>query len=156
MSAIEKITVSEDVALITFRNSPADMKFVAHVFDLIAKRGINVDMISQTAPISARMSLSFTILEDDLGRLMEIFSALRVEYPDLKYDVAGGNCKISLYGEPMRSIPGVAAEVFEAVAESGTDVRIISTSEIDISLLIPKAEYAAARETFGKKFGIRF
>ncbi|MDR3552046.1 MAG: hypothetical protein P4L75_02875 [Clostridia bacterium] len=155
MSAIEKITVSEDVALITFRNSPADMKFVSHVFDIIAAKGINVDMISQTAPNSARINLSFTISEDDLGALMELFAVLRVEYPEIKYDIVGGNCKISLYGESMSFTPGVAAEVFDTIALLGTDVRIISTSEIDISILIPKADFIGAHEAFERKFSIR-
>lgn len=155
MSAIQKLTVAEDVALVTFRNSPADMKFVSNVFDRIAKKGINVDMISQTAPISDRISLSFTISEDDLGALMEIFALFRVDYPQIKYDITGGNCKISLYGEPMRFTPGVAAEVFDLIAGLNTDVRIITTSEIDISILIPQAEFPDTSAMFEKTYGVK-
>lgn len=155
MSAIEKLTAAEDVALVTFRNSPADMKFVSAVFDRIAAKGINVDMISQTAPISNRISLSFTVSEEDLGALMEMFALFRVDYPGIKYDIGGGNCKISLYGAPMRFTPGVAAQVFDLIASLNTDVRIITTSELDISILIPQSEFPDTRALFEKTFGVK-
>lgn len=148
MNDIEKITFTEDIALITFRNSPSDVKFMAHVFDIIAAKGINVDMISQTAPSSEKINLSFTIAEEDLGKLLELFVPLRAEFPDIKYDISGGNCKISLYGENMKSIPGVAATVFDIIAELDVDIRIITTSEVDISILIPISEINKAREAF--------
>lgn len=155
MDEIYKITVCEDVALITLRNSPADMEFIAHVFDVIAKKDINVDMISQTAPIGGKINLSFTIAEDDLGKILELFAALRAENSAIKYDVCGGNCKISLYGEPMRFTPGVAARVFDIIAETNIDVRIITTSEIDISILIPKAEFNIISDSFEKEFNVK-
>ena len=155
MDAINKITVSEGVTLITLRNSPADMKFVSQVFGMIAKKGINVDMISQTAPLGGKIDLSFTISEEDLGAIIELFSALRAQNPALKSDISSGNCKISLYGEPMRFTPGVAARVFETIAALNTDIRIIPTSEIDISILVPQAEFHLVAEAFEKDFHIR-
>ncbi|HEX3027622.1 MAG TPA: amino acid-binding protein [Clostridia bacterium] len=152
MDSISKITVTEDVALITLRNSPADMKFVANAFDLIAQKSINVDMISQTAPLSERINLSFTISEEDLGAVIELLATLRADNPDIKSDISGSNCKISLYGEPMRFTPGVAAQVFDTIASLNLDVRIITTSEIDISILIPQAEYNLAEDAFAKVF----
>lgn len=153
--AIKKITACEDVALVTLRNSPSDMKFVTQVFDTIAQKGINVDMISQTAPIGGKISLSFTICEEDLGAVIELLASLHGGNPGIKSDISGGNCKISLYGEPMRFTPGVAALVFDTIAALNIDVRIITTSEIDISILVPNAEIHLAMEAFEKEFGIK-
>lgn len=155
MSSITKISTCEDVALITLRNSPADMTFISKVFKMISQRGINVDMISQTAPIGGRINLSFTISGEDLGSILELFAVLRSENPELKSDISTGNCKISIYGESMRDTPGVAASTFEIVAGLNVDVRLITTSEIDISILVPKSDFETACDGFTKAFNIQ-
>ena len=62
------------------------------------------------------------------------------------------NCKISIFGEEMRGTPGVAAKVFSAVSKVKADIRMITTSEVDISLLVVKADadmtVVAIREIF--------
>ncbi|CDZ24204.1 amino acid-binding ACT protein [[Clostridium] cellulosi] len=155
MGTVTKISTLEDVALITLRNSPADIKFIAGVFKMIAGRGVNVDMISQTAPQGGRISLSFTVSGDDLGNILELFAVLRNNNPELKSDISSGNCKISIYGDEMRSIPGVAAEAFDAIAKLGVDVRLITTSEVDISILVPKADFETAYEGLLKAFDLQ-
>jgi aspartokinase len=155
MDEITTITLTEDVALITLRNSPSDMKFISLVFDQIAQKGINVDMISQTAPIGGKTDLSFTVADDSLGEILGTFAQLRTEYPSIRSDISGSNCKISLYGEQMRYAPGVAAKVFETIADLSIDIIIITTSEIDISLLIPKADYQSVSHAFEKAFGMK-
>lgn len=153
MDIVTNITVLEDVALITLRNSPADIRFIANVFKKIAELGINVDMISQTAPLGGRINLSFTVSGEDLGGILELFAVLRNDNPELKSDISSGNCKISIYGEEMRSKPGVAADAFEAIAKLGVDVRLITTSEVDISILVPKVDYETAYDALKKHFG---
>lgn len=154
MNAITKITACEDVALITLRNSPADMKFIAKVFKMISERGINVDMISQTAPLGGRISLSFTVSGEDLGSVLELFAKLRNDNPELKSDISSGNCKISVYGAAMSNTPGVAAETFNIIANLGVDVRLITTSEVDISILVPKSDFETVYEAFTKAFNL--
>jgi aspartate kinase len=154
MNAITKITLTEDVALITLRNSPSDIQFISLVFGKIVQKGINVDMISQTAPLGGKTNLSFTVADESLGDILETFALLRIEYPDIKTDVSGGNCKISLCGDEMRYMPGVAAKVFEIVAEMNIDIIVITTSEIDISLLIPKSDYQSFSHAFEVAFGM--
>jgi aspartokinase len=155
MEAINKITLTEDVALITLRNSPSDMKFISKVFTNIAGSGVNVDMISQTAPIGDKTNISFTVSDNDLGKVLAIFSELRSDYPSIKSDISSNNCKISLSGEQMMYMPGVAAKVFDIIAEMNLDIRIITTSEIDISLLIPAASYQAFSHAFEDAFGMK-
>lgn len=140
MNTIEKLTVNEDVTLISLSDSPADIKLIAKIFEMISQAGIDVDMISQTPPNGAHSSLSFTVNDDDFGGILEIAAALRQLNPELKINVSNGNCKISLFGEPMRGKPGVAAKVFEAASSVNTDIRMITTSETDISLLVVKAD----------------
>lgn len=148
MSTITKLTTCDDVALVTLRNSPADMRFIAKVFKIIAQRAINVDMISQTAPQGGRISLSFSVPGSEMGSVLELLAVLREDNPELKSDISTGNCKISIYGEAMRELPGIAANAFEIIAGLSIDVRLITTSEIDISLLVPKSDFESVCDAF--------
>lgn len=155
MEGITTIIATEDVALVTLRNSPADIHFIAHAFLEIAKKGVNVDMISQTTPAGNLINLSFTVSDSQIGMILEVCAMLRKEKPQIKTDISSGNCKISLSGEAMRTIPGVAARVFDTLAETGADIRIITTSEVDISILIPQPEYVGIRERLEQVFAVK-
>ena len=60
---------------------------------------------------------------------------------NIKTIVSSGNCKISVYDQAMKNTPGIAAKVFAAAAKIETDIRIITTSEVDISLLVTAADF---------------
>ena len=134
------LTVTESVSLITLHKSPADIHFISFVFSLIADVGINVDMISQTAQLGGEISISFTINDEDLAKVLSLSAKLRADYPKVKLVVSNGNAKISLYGEEMRDIPGIAAKAFKSIATVNADVRLITTSEVDISILVTQSD----------------
>lgn len=154
MQSIVKITAAEDVALVTLRGCPATLPFAAHIFQEIAAQNINVDMISQSAPAGGAADLSFTVAGGDIGAVLRLCARLRTETPRLKTDISGGNCKFSFSGEAMRIRPGVAGQVFAAAAAAQVDVRMITTSEVDISLLVPGEQTPAAREAFASAFAL--
>jgi len=152
MNIIERITVTEDATLISLNDSPADIRLVATIFEMIRDAGIDVDMISQSPPNGQHSSLSFTVSGDDFGGILDIVAKLRSVNPDLKISVSGGNCKISIFGEAMKCKPGVAAKVFKAAAAVNADLRMICTSETDISLLIVKADVDAVINAIRAEF----
>lgn len=152
MKIIEKITVTEDITLISLNDSPADIKLIAEIFNMTAQAGIDVDMISQTPPSGLHSSLSFTVSDEDFGKVLETAAELRRLNPDLKIGVSSGNSKIALLGESMRGQAGIAAKVFSAVASANTDIRMITTSETDISLLVVKADVENAINSIKKVF----
>ena len=141
MKIIESISVSEDITLFSLSDFPADISFVAGIFDKIAETGIDVDMISQFLPNGSHSGLSFTVSDDDFGGVLETATQLRA-----------GNCKISISGADMKGRPGVAARVFKAAADAGSDIRMINTSETDISLLVVKADVDATVAAIKKEF----
>lgn len=140
MNEIQSITLKDDVTLISLQDSPADIALVSQIFQMISDAGIDVDMISQTPPHGSIPSLSFTVSGEDFGKVLGISTELRELNPELKLNVSSGNCKISIFGEAMRGTPGVAAKVFSAVSKVNADIRMITTSEVDISLLVVKAD----------------
>ena len=136
------INVCEDITLITLQNISADINFIAEVFDKIASMGVDVDMISLSPVQSSRTSLSFTIADDDLVKILSYTSKL--DDGSVKSIVSSGNCKITVNDPGMENCPGVAAKVFSQAAKAGTDIRLITTSESQISLLVTKSDADAA------------
>jgi ACT domain len=147
MKTIQNISVVEDVTLVSLNDSPADMNTISKIFDMISTNNIDVDMISQTPPHSNKPHLSFTVSGDDLGKILELSAKIRDLYPDVKLSVSNGNCKISVFGEAMKGQPGVAAKVFAAAAKANTDIIMITTSEVDISMLVPQSDLTATLES---------
>lgn len=135
-----EITVREDVTLISMHDSPADIGTVADVFQKIADAGINVDMISQTPPNGQHSSLSFTVNGDEFGGILRVCAEMREKNPDLKISVSSGNCKISVYDAQMNEASGYAAKVLSAAASVRSDIRMVTTSECDISILVVQAD----------------
>lgn len=140
MLTVPSITTSSDITLITLQNCPSDLSFIADVFRRIADCGVDVDMISLAPTQGAYTAVSFTISDNALGKVLAFTSELH-EKSNIKTIVSSGNCKISVYDQGMKNSPGVAAKVFAAAAAAGTDIRIITTSEVDISLLVTAADF---------------
>ena len=136
MKIIDNITVSDEITLISINNTSADIEHIAKVFNMFSDAGINVDMISQLPPSGANSGFSFTVNDNDFISVLDICAELRKMNGDIKISVSNGNSKISVSGEAMRDLSGVAAKVFTAAAQAKADVRMITTSETDISLLV--------------------
>lgn len=129
-------TFTEDITLVVLDEAPADLCFVASAFEALSVGKINVDMISQSPPKGSSSGLAFTLSDSDLGAALETIAKLREIFPKIKISVSSGNTKLLISGDDMKNNYGIAAEVFNAVAATHADVRMITTSEIDISLLI--------------------
>lgn len=129
-------TFTEDITLVELDEAPADLCFVASAFEALSVGKINIDMISQSPPKGSSSGLAFTLSDSDLGAALETIAKLREIFPKIKISVSSGNTKLLISGDDMKNNYGIAAEVFNAVAATHADVRMITTSEIDISLLI--------------------
>lgn len=152
MKTVDSITVIDNITLISLNGSPADIKLISKIFTMLSSTGIDVDMISQIPPHGNTPYLSFTVNDDDLGKVFEIASKLREINPELKLAISSGNSKISIFGNGMKNCPGVAAKVFTAIAGTNSEVRMITTSEVDISVLVYSHDcdtvYAAVEKAF--------
>ena len=147
MSQRATITTTDGITLITMPTVPADIDFVARIFENIASLEINVDMISLTPPQGSNIDLSFTISDDDLGKLLAYNAERRSKgESSIQPVVSSGNCQISVCDEAMETTPGMAAKVFRAAAKASADIRIITTSEVQITLLVTQADFDAVYE----------
>lgn len=110
------------------------------VFSLLAKVGINVDIILQSVGRDGTKDIVFTIAEDDLYEVETIFAKERdlLDCEDIIYDK--DVAKLSIVGAGLEANPGVAANAFEALFSKGINIKMISTSEIKISLIISESD----------------
>jgi aspartate kinase len=131
----------------------------AKIFRAIGRAGINIDMIVQniSAAATGRTDISFTVPRADGQAAMAALRALQDgdAFDSLVYDDRIG--KISLIGAGMRSQPGVIAMFFGALADVGINIRMISTSEIRISVVVDANDLdlavAAAHRAFNLESG---
>jgi aspartate kinase len=109
----------------------------AQIFEAVARAGVNIDMIVQnvSSATSGRTDVSFTLPMDDGTTAVQALTTVQdaVGFESLQYDDQIG--KLSLVGAGMRSHPGVSAQLFKALSESGVNIEMISTSEIRISVV---------------------
>lgn len=154
MNGVSKLSVTEDISLVNFKNIPRDLCISSRIMTEFAEQSINIDMISQSAPTGETADISFTVDSEQVVRALAIVQRFREQYPSLRTSVSTGCCKVQLYGEEMRTRPGVAAQAFTLVSEQNADVRLITTSEVDISLLIADHDLPAVLEALQQHFEV--
>lgn len=154
MYGIDQMTVTEDVALVTFNQVPANLKLISEFLESVGNSEINIDMISQTTPQGGSVSLSFTIPEGDMAKMMSLTAQFRERHPGIRPLLSSGNVKLSLYGSQMVNMCGVAASAIHTVSQVIEHIYLITTSELDISFLIPASDLPAAKEALAARFSL--
>jgi aspartate kinase len=123
-------------AKVTLLGVPDQPGVAAAVLRPLAEASINVDMIVQNVSAEGHTDISFTLPEADLVRTEAILDGVcrRLSAAGVVSD--RDIAKVSLIGAGMKSDPGVAADMFEALADAGVNIEIISTSSIRISCVV--------------------
>jgi len=151
---VTKITAVDNVAFVTVDNLPNNMKLISDIFNSIAAQNVNIDMISQAPPYRGVINLSFSLPSDDLVKTITALNKFKRDIPALQVEVDADNTKISVYGESMRNIPGVAAKLFTALADEGIEIKLVTTSEVDISFLIYEKDADRAINAIKREYGL--
>ncbi len=152
--AITNITSVFNVALLTVDNLPNNMSLISDIFNTIAQQKINIDMISQAPPYKGAINISFSISSDDLVKAISALNTYKKQVPNLRIEVDADNAKVSVYGEEMKNIPGVAAKLFTLLAGNGIEIKLVTTSEVDISYLISEKDVDRAIEAIKGEYGL--
>jgi len=147
---VSGVALDRNQARVSLRGVPDRVGIAAEIFNKLAKENINIDMIIQNASKDGTTNLGFTIPQSDIEAAKEAIATFS-EIKDADYDE--NVAKVSIVGVGMKSHSGVAASAFEALAKSGINIEMISTSEIKVSMIIDEkfAELAVRvlHETFG-------
>ena len=137
------------VAIINLNDTPGT---AFKVFSLMAKHNVNIDIILQSVGRDNKKSISFTIRQDDAERVEKILRDAKemLGYEDISINTKVA--KVSIVGAGMASATGVASKMFEALASAGINIRMISTSEIKISVLINEEDSEKAVKAIHEEF----
>lgn len=154
MNGVSQLRITDDVALITFSKVPNNLKTISQIFDAFAEAGINIDMVSQTAPQGQNVSFSFTVGTEDTVKVLSLANNLKDKMDGVKPMVITGTSKIQLYGEEMPEMHGVFSRAVAAVADTDADLLLVTTSEVDISFLVSSAHVHEVVESLEKEFAV--
>ena len=139
-NVVAGVAYSRDEAKMTVV-SVADRPGIAStIFTALSDEGVNVDMIVQNISDEGRTDMTFSCPTDQVARaekaLLAIKDAGELNYAELVADT--DVCKVSVVGIGMRSQSGVAAKMFKVLSDEGINIKVITTSEIKISVLVDR------------------
>lgn len=133
---------------------PDQPGIAAKVFSQLAANNISVDMIIQSLEEGDLNNIAFTVNEGDLNGAINILEKVKYEINAGEIVVDKDIAKVSLVGAGMVDRPGIAAGMFEAMAEAGINIKMIATSEIKISCLVEKDKADEALRSIHTRFGL--
>ena len=149
-----EIAVTYDVALVSIINLKCSIDMISELFNAIAGQNINIDLINQTPPYREIINLSFSIAASDIVKSIETLNRFKQKVPSLMVEIDADNAKITIKDEQMKNQPGVAARIFSVLAANDIAIKLISTSETDISLLVYMKDVDRAVSTLKAEYNI--
>jgi len=138
--AVAGVAYSRDEAKMTLVSVADKPGIAAAIFGPLAESGVNVDMIVQNISEDGRTDMTFSCPVDQVLRAQKAMEEAQasgaINYHDLVTDE--GVAKVSIVGIGMRSHAGVAAKMFETLRDENINIKVITTSEIKVSVLIDR------------------
>ncbi len=151
---VSGVALDQDEAKVTLEEVPDRPGIAASIFKAVAAEGINVDMIVQNVSHDGKTDVSFTVPRDDLARLEAILAAVIQHVGAFRFATDADVAKVSLVGAGMKTHPGVAADMFDALASEGINIQMISTSSIRISCIVRASDADRAVAAVHTRFGL--
>ena len=149
---VSGVTHDTSEAKATVLGVPDRPGVAARVFRGLADAGVNIDMIVQNVSTHGATDISFTLPKTDLTAAERILEQLRDEIGATGIAFDPDVAKVSLIGAGMKSHPGVAADMFEALADADINIEIISTSSIRVSCVVRATDVERAVNAVHEKF----
>jgi aspartate kinase len=151
---ISGVTANRDEAKLTMLGVPDKPGIAARILGPIAQANIEVDMIVQNVGADGTTDFTFTVHRNDYERAREILGKMTSEMRARGVEGDSKIVKISIVGVGMRSHAGIASTMFTALANEGINIRMISTSEIKISVVIDEKYLELGVRTLHSAFGL--
>jgi aspartate kinase len=150
---VSAVTHSKDEVVFSVRDVPDRPGAAAAIFAAVAAEHVNVDTILQNV-VHDSAEISFSVPQDDVPAARRAVERARATLGELRHEELGDLGKVSLVGAGMRSHPGVAARMFRALADEQINLRMISTSPIKISCLVPRDDVERAVRVLHDAFAL--
>jgi aspartate kinase len=155
-NVVAGVAHSRDEAKMTLQGVPDRPGIAAAIFGPLAEAGVNVDMIVQNISEGGTTDMTFSCPVNEVARaekaLSEAKRAGQVDFAGLVADT--DVCKVSIVGIGMRSHAGVAARMFQTLRDEGINIKVITTSEIKVSVLIDRKYMELAVQSLHDAFDL--
>ena len=149
---VSGVTFDKNQVKFTIVDLPDIPGVAAKIFGRLAKIGVNVDMIIQSAAVNKKNDISFTVSRTDMKKTQMELDKMAKELGATSVTCDENVAKVSVVGIGMRSNAGVAAQMFEILSKKGINIEMISTSEIKISCIVDSTDLTKAVEELHKGF----
>ncbi|MGG0285636.1 aspartate kinase [Peribacillus butanolivorans] len=149
---VRGIAFEDSITRVTVNGLPRSLGSLSTIFMTLAKNRINVDIIIQSMTAEDTTNLSFSIKSEDTEAVLNVLEKNKDQLGFDRVETEGGLAKVSIVGSGMVSNPGVAAEMFEVMANTGIQVKMVSTSEIKVSTVVNEKEMVKAVEALHEAF----
>jgi aspartate kinase len=151
---VRGIALDKNQAKVMITNIPDKPGSAAKVFQGISDANVVVDMIVQNIGRNGVANMTFTVPQDDMDRASKAVEEILAELGGGEVTLVGDVAKLSVVGVGMRSHSGVAGQLFAALSEAKTNIQLISTSEIKISVVIAEGDAEEATRVVHTAFGL--
>ena len=148
------VAFDEDVVKVQVDGLPNRSDSLAQLFTLLADERINVDVIVQSQRSEDEINLAFSISEADRQKAEETLKNKQESLGFRSVTFESGLAKVSIVGAGMMTNPGVAALCFRYLSEAGIPIKMVTTSEIKVSCVVPREWMETAVNRLHEGFGL--
>lgn len=137
---VDGMIIDEEKMMITIKNVRASSRVLTDFLKLIRDAEINIDVISQTAPIDNHIDIAFIVLSDQIEVVEGVFNKLKERHADIVTTINDQITCLAITGIGMRSQSGVASKFFNTLTENNIPILMITTSEIRVTCVVNKED----------------
>jgi aspartate kinase len=149
---VRGIAFEDKITRVTVFGLPQSLSSLSTIFMTLAQHGINVDIIIQSVTAEDTTNLSFSIKTEDTEETLRVLEQNQSTLQFKRVETECNLAKVSIVGSGMVSNPGVAAEMFAVMANTGIGVKMVSTSEIKVSTVVHETQMVKAVEALHSAF----
>ncbi len=155
---VSSVTHDPQTAIIKLYPVPTGPEFLANLFGRLAKKGVSIDIITQSEQIEGQR-LAFSVTHEDLPLAQTVLNEILNEYKisgstNFEKIILEKMAKVSVIGVGMRNHPGVAARFFKVLSELKVPIHLVTTSEIKISAVIDQEHLSKSAQALHSEFSL--
>jgi len=127
---------------------------IAEICKVLDDNGVEIDMISQTKQINNQLSLSFTLHQNDQTKTLLLLDSMSPKYTFSMIEITDNVAKLSVVGMGLKSHDGVTGTILAILAQNNIDIRLISSSELQLSVIINEVDLIEGVHALHKAFNL--
>lgn len=151
---VRGVAFESDIIRLTVGYDAFSNALLADIFTVLAENRINVDIIVQAIIDGLKPTVSFSILKEEFAEALRVLEDSKLSLGFSFADFEIGLAKVSIIGSGMASNPGVAARMFDRLRRENIPVKMVSTSEIKVSVVVPQDDMIQAANALHDEFNL--